>query len=128
MSDMIDAASAKLDDWIADELARTVVYKRGANSVSVSAAPGSTDFPVDSETAVLETYESRDWMIKAADLILDGSTVLPEPGDQVRDTQGATVYVYEVMAPAGEQHYRFADDPYRRMLRIHTKLAGTEDA
>ena len=126
MTDMIDAASAQLDDWIADELSRTVVYKRGADTVSVSAAPGRTEFPVDSETAVLESYESRDWMIKAADLVLGEETVLPEPGDQVRDTQGATVYVYEVMAPAGEQHYRFADDPYRRMLRIHTKLVGLE--
>ena len=126
MSDLIDAASAQLDTWIVDELSRTVTYKRGSDTVEISAAPGRTEFPIDSETAVLESYESRDWITKAADLVLDGSTVLPERGDQVRDTQGATVYVYEVMAPAGQNHYRYADDPYRRMLRIHTKLVGLE--
>ena len=61
------------------------------------------------------------------DLLLAGVPVLPERGDRIRETQGATTYVYEVMAPGKEPHYRYSD-PYRKTLRIHTKHVSTETA
>jgi len=34
-------------------------------------------------------------------------------------------FIYEVMAPGNEPPWRYSD-PYRRTLRIHTKLIGAE--
>ena len=84
-------------------------------------------FEVDNGAGVLESFESRDFLVRAADLVLDGQKTLPERGDRVHETQDGTVYIYEVMAPGREPHYRFSD-PYRRTLRIHTKLVDTEEA
>ena len=46
-------------------------------------------------------------------------------GDQVRETAGTNVFVYEVNAPGGQPPFRYSD-PYRRVLRIHTKHIATE--
>ncbi|MBE3123763.1 MAG: hypothetical protein IMZ65_03080, partial [Planctomycetes bacterium] len=50
---------------------------------------------------------------------------LPERGDRIREPQDGKTFVYEVMAPGKEPHYRFSD-LYRRTLRIHTKQVATE--
>jgi hypothetical protein len=60
-------------------------------------------------------------LIQTADLSLGE----PQRSDQIRETQGAKTFVYEVMAPGKEPAYRFSD-PYRKTYRIHTKLVGTE--
>ena len=73
------------------------------------------------ESWIVERWESRDYLIQAADLDLGE----PQRGDQIRETQGATIYKYEVMAPGKEPAFRFSD-PYRKTYRIHTKLVGTE--
>ena len=50
---------------------------------------------------------------------------VPQRGDRVRETQGATVFVYEVTAPGKEPCWRYSD-AYRKTLRIHTKQIDTE--
>ena len=45
----------------------------------------------------------------------------------IRETDGGKTYEYEVMAPGNDPCWRWSDD-YRRTLRIHTKLIGTEEA
>jgi hypothetical protein len=48
---------------------------------------------------------------------------LPVAGDRIRETVGERVFVYEVLAPGNEPHYRYSD-PFRKLLRIHTKYVG----
>ncbi len=127
MADLLGKAAAWLDDQRVRHLSRPVTYARGEHSVEVQAAVGRTEFEVDNGTGVLEKVESRDFLIRASDLVLDGSAVLPERGDRIREEQDGMLYVYEVMAPGREPCWRYSD-PYRRVLRIHTKLVDTVEA
>ena len=127
MADLLGKAAAWLDDQRVRHLSRPVTYARGEHSVEVQAAVGRTEFEVDNGTGILEKVESRDFMIRASDLVLDGSAVLPERGDRVREESDGVTYVYEVMAPGREPCWRYSD-PYRRALRIHTKLVDTLEA
>ncbi len=67
--------------------------------------------------------QSRDFLIHTADLVLTGTQTLPIAGDLIREIQDASTFVYEVMAPGNEPHYRYSD-PFRKLLRIHTKHVG----
>ncbi|HUU35281.1 MAG TPA: hypothetical protein VMW48_14550 [Vicinamibacterales bacterium] len=125
--DLLDQASAWLDGKRKAHLSRPVTYQRGAESVEVQARVGRTVFEAADAYGVVERTESRDFLVLAADLVLGGAAVLPERGDRIRETDGAKVYVYEVMAPGKEPHWRWSDD-YRRTLRIHTKHVATEAA
>jgi len=116
-------------DWLADQLKThatvEVVYGQGAEQVTVSATIGRTLFELADQYGIVQKVESRDYLIQAADLILAGGAVLPERGDRIRETQGGTTFVYEVMAPGKEPHWRYSD-PFRKLLRIHTKHVDTE--
>jgi hypothetical protein len=117
--------------WLEDQrdIHRTdlVRYKRDTFSVGINATVGRTLFEVDKGRGILEKIESRDFLVLTKDLILDGKQTLPERGDVIRETRGTATFVYEVMAPGKEPHYRYSD-PYRKTLRIHSKLVDTERA
>lgn len=116
-------------DWLADQLKThatvDVFYRQGAEQVAVKATIGRTIFELADQYGIVQKVESRDYLIQAADLILAGGTVLPQRGDRIRETQGGKTFVYEVMAPGKEPHWRYSD-PYRKLLRIHTKHVDTE--
>lgn len=116
-------------DWLEEMRHRhatvEVTYARGTDSVPVLATIGRTVFEVDNGRGILEKFETRDFLIRTEDLVLGGGPVLPERGDTIRETQGPTVHVYEVMAPGKEPHYRYSD-PFRKTLRVHTKHVGTD--
>ena len=84
-------------------------------------------FQVDNGSGLIETVQSRDFLILTSYLVLGGTATLPKAGDRIKEAVGSTSYVYEVLAPGTEPAYRFSD-PYRRTLRIHTKQVGTEPA
>jgi hypothetical protein len=69
----------------------------------------------------------RDYLIDTADLVLAGEQALPAKGDRIEEIDASKKHTYEVLPLGGEQHWRYSD-PYRRTLRIHTKLIGTEAA
>ena len=117
-------------DWLADRLkafaARTVVYRRGTEDVTVAAVIGRTLLKLDDGYGgVRMEWTDRDFLIRPEDLVLGGNTVLPERGDTIRETVETTTFVYEVMAPGKEPAWRWSD-PHRQMLRIHTKQVGVE--
>lgn len=120
MADLLEQGSNWLEDQRTKHASRTVKYKRGVDSVDVPASIGRTEFEIDDGFGVLQKFESRDYLVLAADLVLGGWPVLPERGDRIEETVGTTSYVYEVMAPGKEPAWRYSD-PYRKTLRIHTK-------
>jgi hypothetical protein len=126
VADILEGASAWLDAQRLKFMSRVVGYHRGEDSVQVRATIGKSVFEVDSGFAVLERIESRDYLVPAADLVLDDETTLPLKGDRIKETDGEKVFVYEVMAPGSEPHFIFSD-PYRKTLRIHTKFIGMEN-
>ncbi|MBX3403805.1 MAG: hypothetical protein KF699_10385 [Phycisphaeraceae bacterium] len=125
MGDLLDRGSAFLDDQRHKHMSRAVVYQRGAETKEVLASIGRTEFEQADDAGLIHRVESRDFLIRAADLDLGAGPILPRAGDQVRETVGASVFVYEVNAPGGQPSFRYSD-PYRRTLRIHTKHIGTE--
>ena len=117
-------------DWLAEMLkehaSRPVAYRRGADEVTVQATIGRTLLKLDDGYGgVRMEWTDRDFLIHAADLVLDGEPSLPERGDLIRETQGTRTFVYEVMAPGKEPPWRWSD-VFRKVLRIHTKQIGVE--
>ena len=126
MGDLLEEASGWLDEQRIQHMSKAVTYQRGETSIDLLATVGRTVFHIDDGTGVLERIESRDFLIIAAHLVLDTEPTLPQRGDRIKETSGDKVYVYEVLAPGREPHYRFSD-PYRKTLRIHTKQVDLED-
>lgn len=122
---LLERASNWLEDRRTEHATSTVTYQRGNDTVVVSASIGRTIFDVDNGFGVVERTETRDFLVLTDELVLGGARTLPERGDRVRETQGTTTFVYEVMAPGKEPHWRYSD-PYRKALRIHTKHVSTE--
>lgn len=133
MADLLEQAAGWLADVREANLSRTVEYCRAGLTVQVAATAGRTTFELEDSTGVVHRLESRDFLVSADKLVLGGETVLPQAGDRVREPVGAQtggrmagqVMVYEVLAPGGEDCWRFGD-AYRRTLRIHTKLVAVE--
>jgi hypothetical protein len=86
----------------------------------VKATIGRTEYETDDGQVVRTEFTDRDFLILAADLILNGLAKLPEEGDQVRETQGTNILIFEVMG------WRYSD-PYHRTFRMETKHVGTEN-
>ena len=103
-----------------------VAYVRGASTVRLAATVGRTVFETQDARGIVEKTESRDFLVRATDLVLEGLRALPKRGDRIREIQGDRLYVYEVMAPGREPEWRWSD-PYRRTLRIHTKQVDMEE-
>jgi len=127
VGDLLEQGSAFLEDQRHQHMSRNVNYKRGTDGVDLLATVGKTMFEQADANGLIQRLEARDFLIRAQDLVLAGQTTLPRAGDQVRETQGTTTHVYEVMAPGGEPPFRYSD-PFRRTLRVHTKHIATEPA
>jgi len=125
MTDLLAQGAAWLEDQRHKHLTRTVVYQRGADTVEMLATIGRTEFEQADEFGALRRTESRDYLVRAADLVIAGDPVSPKAGDRIRETDDGVTFIYEVMAPGNEPPWRYSD-PYRRTLRIHTKYVGTE--
>jgi hypothetical protein len=134
MTDLLEQGAAWLDGKRHSYLTRTVTYQRGEFSVQVQATVGQTVFRIDDGYGGWVRVTQRDYLIRAADLVIDGQITLPLRGDKIIETQGDNErdpggrLIYEVMGPGGnEPDWRFSG-PSRRTLRIHTKHVATEDA
>jgi hypothetical protein len=125
MADLLEQGAAFLDDQRHRHMSRAVVYRRGADEKEVQATIGKTEFEQADDAGLIHRTESRDFLIRAADLDLGAGPITPKAGDQVREQVGSQVFVYEVNAPGGKPPWRFSD-PYRRVMRVHTKFVGTE--
>ncbi|MBX3384592.1 MAG: hypothetical protein KF864_13900 [Phycisphaeraceae bacterium] len=128
MGDLLDRGAAFLDAQRHQHLSRPVLYRRGTDEKEVQATIGKTEFEQVDDVGgagLIHRVESRDFLVRTAELDLGAGPILPQAGDQVRETVGTSVFVYEVNAPGGQPPWRYSD-PYRRVLRIHTKHIATE--
>jgi hypothetical protein len=123
VADLLAQGNAWLEDQRHRYLTLTVTYRRGDQSVQVQATIGRTIFRLDAPSdgfGVTTRYVSRDYLVRATDLVLNGEQTLPQRGDQIVEASGGGT-VHEVMGPGGgEPDWRFSD-PQRLTLRIHTK-------
>ncbi|TXH48573.1 MAG: hypothetical protein E6Q97_24510 [Desulfurellales bacterium] len=117
MADFLEAASAWLTDTFATRVSKSIVYSRGASSVSIDATIGTYQLQAIDGAGMSIEMESTDFLFEASALNFGAGPVLPAEGDRI-------VYrekTYEVLAVPGGSHYR-ETDPYGHGLRVHTKL------
>ena len=124
MPNLFDTGATWLANQLKTHASTDVIYVRGVDQVPVKATIGKTEFEIDDGSGVIVRIQSRDFLIHTTDLVLAGTDSLPVAGDLIRETQGANTFVYEVMAPGNEPHYRYSD-PFRKLLRVHAKLIGS---
>ena len=98
----------------------TIKYSRGDRNITLTAIPSETDFLQSTGDGYMETIESRDFMFPASQLNLGGEMVLPERGDTITETVNGVEHTYPVTNPGGARYYKYSD-PYRKILRVHTK-------
>lgn len=127
MADLLSKSSAWLEDQRKKHRTVDVTYRRGGDSVAVKATIGRTLFEQDDGAGVTVRVQVRDYLIDTADLVLAEQATLPAKGDRIEEINAGQKHTYEVLPLGGEQHWRYSD-PYRRTLRIHTKLIATETA
>jgi len=125
MTDMLQEGMAWLAAQRKAHMSKTVTYKRGDSSVQIAATPGSTVARLPDAYGMEIRVVMRDYLITAADLVLDGQTVEPEPGDQVEEIIGSKTYVHEVTSPGADEPCWRYSDPYHNTIRVHTKHVET---
>lgn len=125
MADRLEAAQKWLAQQLTEHATRSVVYHRGHEQVELPATIGKSAYQLDDGAGMRTRAQVRDYLIDTHLLVLDGLATLPRAGDQVRESDGEKIYVYEVMALGGEPPWRYSD-PVRLKLRVHTKLVRTE--
>ena len=94
----------------------SITYSRLGSEVNLLALPGSSINQVDGHAQVISEARARDFDILAEELILDGEQITPQRGDIVTE-DGVE---FTLLATGGAPHWRFID-PYRRIMRVHTK-------
>lgn len=127
MADLLKTGS----DWLCDQLkshgSSEVVYTRGEDSVTVLAQRGKSEVERNDSTGLVVEIERRDYLILAADLVIDGSAIEPQRGDLIEDTgdDGAT-RIFEVLPLIqGEPCWSWSDS-YFKKRRIHAKQIDVE--
>ena len=119
MPDLLGNAMRWLEAQRRKYLTVPVIYRRGDQVLELPATIGRTVFKVSDDYGRFQYIESRDYLVSAVDLILDGVITLPEKDDEIIESG----QIYEVMAPNSEPEWRYSDSS-RQCLRIHTKLTG----
>ena len=125
MADVLERGAQWLCGQRHAHMTRAVVYTRGGDSIELAATPGRTEFEQVDGFGVIHKLESRDFLVRAVDLVLASVQTLPVAGDRISEADGDRTYIYEVMAPGDEPPWRYSDR-YRQTLRIHTKHVDTE--
>ena len=92
-----------------------VCYKRGANSVTIQASFGKTNYQIEDESGFKIGGQITDFLFEAADLIIDGLLTVPKTGDRI-EIEGRT---YEALF-INDGCWRYSD-PYHKIIRFHTK-------
>ena len=120
MVDLLEQDAAWLCDQRTAFASQSIVYGRAALAVVMDATLGVTNVEFEEVAGVVEQFTSRDFIVKASDLVLGGAAVAPQRGDRIEITLGGVLCVFEVLAPTGMECWKWAD-PYCKAIRIHTK-------
>lgn len=121
MADLLRTGSAWLAAKLKQHAGESVTYRRGGQSVAVTATVGPQPLRVSDEYGAPRVeWANEDFLIDAADLVLGGAAAEPAHGDLIERTEGGVTFTYEVTPPPGEAAWRWAD-AYRVKYRIHAK-------
>ena len=127
MTSAMDRAVAGAQAALRRSHGQLVTYGRGESTVEIQALEGRSEVQAVNEGGVVLNVEARDWLIAAADLVLDDAAVEPLGGDTITVSRpDEKRHVYEVMPVGTEACFRPSDGD-GVTLRIHTKEVGTQE-
>lgn len=116
MADMIKTGAQFLANVLKDAASDAVTINRGDQSATVNATIGNSVFEAEGQNGIIETWESRDFILKTSDLPFGN----PQRGDKITETVAGENCVYEVTAPRGTPLFHYAD-AFQASVRLHTK-------
>ena len=100
---------------------KAVTYCRGGAKIEgLRAFVTRADTVSQNANGVLQTAQTRDYIVAASDLVLGGVQITPEPGDLIREVVGDETISCRVVNADDEKCFR-ESDPEATTLRIHTK-------
>ena len=120
MTDLLAIAASWLDGRRRAYMAQTVTYARAGSTVELLATGDRSQCDVERSDGSIVRSETRDWIVTAADLLLDGAAFEPAAGDEVRATVGGQAVTYTVVSPAGEPCWQWEDGAHVT-IRLRTK-------
>lgn len=115
MADLMSSGAAWLAAQLKSAAGTTVTYRRGNDEAEVTATIGDSSFEAANQAGVVERWESRDFLVSAADLPFGD----PERGDVIVENGNALAVEYEVATPRGVPPWHYGD-AFRQIVRIHT--------
>lgn len=122
MVNLLQAGATWQAARLAEIAAVSVTLRRtGETDVTVSATPGRTPLEVDNGDGTSLRFESRDYLIEAADYAFAGTVTEPAEGDLILETISGVTRTYAVLPIPGESCWRYCDQN-RVLIRVHTKL------
>ena len=121
MADMLSDGASWMADQLAASASLTCAYKRGANSSQFVATIGKSMFESSGQNGVTEQWESRDFIVKTADLPYGE----PLRGDVIVEDIGGVSVFYEVTAPRNVPLFHYGD-AFQNLVRVHTKRSDRD--
>lgn len=112
---MLNTGSQWLAQQLGQHASQCITYSRGGIVLKIDATMGSSTFESQDVDGAIHRVETRDFILTDV-AKFEGRFGKPLEGDQINDGTNN----YRVLAPGGEQPYRYAGQ-HRSMLRIHTK-------
>lgn len=88
------------------------------------ATVGKSEYEQDSQDGHIVRRQVRDFLIRTAALTSSAINSLPQPGDRIIEQNGSEMLVFEVAGYGGDPAWRYSD-PFRQLLRIHTKQVNS---
>jgi len=115
MSDLLASGASWLADQLAAGAAKSCRYYRGMDYGVINATIGTSRFEAQGTSGVVETWESRDYMIRA------GTLPFGEPmrHDKIVETINGVDVTYDVSSPRGVPLFHYGD-AFRQTVRVHT--------
>jgi hypothetical protein len=123
--DLLQTGAAWLSGQLKSHAAQVVVYQRGESSIEVRASLGRSEGEQEEGNGLITRFESRDYLIDVADLLLDDVLSEPLAGDRIIEGPLEEGKVYQVAPIPGRPVWEYAD-AYRNKFRIHTKFVGRQ--
>ncbi len=116
MADLLSTGAAFVEASRKASMSSTVLYSRGAQSVSLAATRARAGAVVDEAGGIVQDARAADWLIGVTDLELGGSATVPARGDRIALPTGE---VFEVNAPEGGEVWQYLNS-YRRTIIAHS--------
>lgn len=120
---LLALGSAWLGKVQAEHASEEVHYLRGDSAVAVRAVVGRSEFEHADAEGHVTRLQPKDFLILAAELLVDDVPAEPAPGDRVVQGGLEDGHVYEVMDLPGVPCWSWSD-PLHAKYRIHTKFVG----